>query len=144
MEPAPLPSRFGSGAAWVVAAMFALGLAVLAFFHFREAPAPASPTVRFQVTPPDRSTIDYFKLSPDGRSLAFIAGSRLWIRALDSLQSRPLVGTEGASQMFWSPDNQFVAFFAAGKLKKIPAAGGPVQVICSVTEPSEEPGTAME
>jgi len=100
VESAPLPSRFGSGAAWVVAAMLALGLAVLAYFHFREVPPPTPPTVRFQITPPERSTIDYFKLSPDGRTLALIASNRLWIRPLDSLQTRSLAGTEGASQLF--------------------------------------------
>ena len=29
----------------------------------------------------------------------------------------------------WSPDSQWIGFFADGKLKKVPAAGGPVQVI---------------
>jgi hypothetical protein len=45
------------------------------------------------------------------------------------------VGTEGASQLFWSPDNQFLAFFAQGKLKKIALSGGPPQDLCSVTQP---------
>src|SRR6185437_1169362 len=44
---------------------------------------------------------------------------------------RVVENTEGASYPFWSPDGQFIAFFADGKLKRISAGGGPVQVICN-------------
>ena len=37
---------------------------------------------------------------------------------------QPLAGTEGATFPFWSPDSNFVVFFAQGKLKKIDANGG--------------------
>ena len=40
-----------------------------------------------------------------------------------------LPGTQGASYPFFSPDNQFVAFFADGKLKKSAVSGGPPQVL---------------
>jgi Tol biopolymer transport system component len=36
--------------------------------------------------------------------------------------------------MFWSPDSQFIAFFAQGKLKKIAASGGPAQILCNAPE----------
>ena len=72
-------------------------------------------------------------LSPDGRRLAFTASSSgrtlLWVRPLDSPQAQPLVGTEGASFPFWSPDSRFLGFFAGGKLKKIDASGGPAQTL---------------
>lgn len=42
--------------------------------------------------------------------------------------------TEGALLPFWSPDSNFVAFWAAGKLKKIRRTGGVPEVICSVPE----------
>ena len=132
--PPPKKSRL----VWVlgaVASAVALALASLAFIHFREAAVPELAGVQFQIAPPEKSTIDYFKLSPDGRSLAFVTGDRLWIRPLNSLDARPLAGTEGASQLFWSPDNQFLAFFAQGKLKKIAASGGPPQDLCNVTQP---------
>jgi serine/threonine protein kinase len=118
-----------------IASAVVLALAGLALIHFREAPLPELAGVRFQIAPPEKSTIDYFKLSPDGRSLAFVTGDRLWIRPLNSLESRPLAGTEGASQLFWSPDSQFLGFFAQGKLKKIVASGGPPQDLCTVTQP---------
>ena len=63
-------------------------------------------------------------LSPDGLRLAFNARGpdgkfQIWIRQLDSLEARPLAGTEGATCVFWSPDSRWIAFGADGKLKKI-------------------------
>ena len=73
------------------------------------------------------------RLSPDGRSIAFTAGrdgkNQVWIRSFDSLEARPLAGTENGSYPFWSPDSQWLGFFAAGKLQKIAASGGAPQVL---------------
>ncbi len=132
---APSPSWFGA-ARWMAATGVALvACAILAFVHFREAP-PEQRSVHFQIPALETSSTDFFKLSPDGRLLAFTAGGRLWIRPLDSLQARPLPGTEGAGKLFWSHDSQFIAFFAKGKLQKIAASGGPAQVLCNATEPN--------
>ena len=54
----------------------------------------------------------------------------IWIRPLDSLEARPLPGTDGVLRPFWSPDSRFVGFMAGGKLKKVDIAGGPPQTIC--------------
>jgi len=130
VAPPPSPTRL----AWLVAAVATLAFSALAFFHFREASPPEPRNVRFQIPPPEKSSIEYFKLSPDGRLLAFTTGRRLWIRSLDTLQALALPGTEGAYRMFWSPDSQFIAFFAQGKLKKIAASGGPAQILCNAPE----------
>ncbi len=111
-----------------------LATLTLAFLRVQETPLPEPRTVRFQVPPPEKSSIDYFKLSPDGRSLAFSTGRRLWVRSLDTLQALALPGTEGAYRMFWSPDSLFIAFFAQGKLKRIAASGGPAQILCNAPE----------
>ncbi|MGH9670403.1 MAG: hypothetical protein ACRD3A_09855, partial [Terriglobales bacterium] len=77
-------------------------------------------------------------ISPDETKLAFVAGdakgSRLWIRDLASGRTDALAGTEGAAFVFWSPDSRHVAFFSGGKLKKIEAGGGPVQILCDAPE----------
>ena len=39
---------------------------------------------------------------------------------MDSPAAQPLAGTEGALGPFFSPDGQWIAFFAAGSLKKVP------------------------
>jgi eukaryotic-like serine/threonine-protein kinase len=122
---------------WLWPALATAGTLValtLAFLYPRQSSKPERRTVRFQILPPEKSSIEYFKLSPDGRVLAFTAERRLWIRSLDSLQAQPLAGTEGADKFFWSPDSQFIAFFAQGKLKTIAASGGPVQILCDVPE----------
>jgi eukaryotic-like serine/threonine-protein kinase len=35
---------------------------------------------------------------------------------------------------FWSPDSQHVAFFSAGRLRRVPVAGGPPQSLCDIED----------
>jgi dipeptidyl aminopeptidase/acylaminoacyl peptidase len=49
---------------------------------------------------------------------------RLYVRRLDQLAATSLAGTEGAAGPFFSPDGQWLGFFADGKLKKIAVTGG--------------------
>ena len=57
---------------------------------------------------------------------------QVWLRSLDSAAARPLPGSEGMDlrgRPFWSPDSRYVAFFAGGKLVRLPIDGGPPQKI---------------
>lgn len=78
-------------------------------------------------------------ISPVGGRVAVIAtnerGSVIWVHRLDSLSARPLPGTEGAYSVFWSPDSQFIGFWADGKIKKIPPEGGTPLAICDFPSP---------
>ena len=56
--------------------------------------------------------------------------TRLFVRKLDQLQAAALAGTEGAASPFFSPDGQWIAFFAGGKLKKISVTGGAAVTLC--------------
>jgi hypothetical protein len=127
---------------WAVAAVLLLAITALGFVHFRETPQKQQ-SYRFQIAPPPNTRFSMFRLSPDGRYVAFIATSglaggsgagTLWIRALDSLESRQITGSEGSSYPFWSPDSAFVGFFQGGKLKKVAVTGGPAQTICDVVD----------
>ncbi|HYB96689.1 MAG TPA: hypothetical protein VEC39_17075, partial [Vicinamibacterales bacterium] len=74
-------------------------------------------------------------VSPDGRTLAFVAADasgerQLWIRPLDAALAQPLDGTGGASDPFWSPSGGEIAFFAGGQLKRIAVGSGAVTAIC--------------
>ena len=125
--------------AWSAAGLFLIALVVSAFVvvaHFREAPPPPQ-SVRFQIPTPGASVAQMFTLSADGRSLAFIANTggpnQVWVRAMDTLDTRALAGTDGATYPFWSPDGAYLGFFAQGKLKKIAIAGGPALTLCDAT-----------
>ena len=79
-------------------------------------------------------------ISPDGRSVAFIgvadvATSRIFVRSLDSFDTRPLAGTEGAEGPFWSPDGRSLGFFARGRLWRVELAGGVPRAIAVVSDP---------
>jgi eukaryotic-like serine/threonine-protein kinase len=72
--------------------------------------------------------------APDGRSVAYggaFAGAEplLWIHHFADAAPHSIAGTEGADRPFWSPDSQWVAFFANGKLKKANVATGSVKEI---------------
>jgi eukaryotic-like serine/threonine-protein kinase len=126
--------------ALAAALVFALIALVLGFVHFRH-PVSDAPSVRSSILPPKNASFvngvanSGYALSPDGTRLVFSAQSvegrtTLWMRPLNSLATQELAGTENASFPFWSPDGQWIGFFADGKLKKVPASGGSVQVIC--------------
>lgn len=72
-------------------------------------------------------------LSPDASRLVYVSKSRLFTRQLDQRNARELAGTEGAFAPFFSPDGQWVAFFAQGKLKKISLDGGAAIVLCDAS-----------
>jgi serine/threonine-protein kinase len=105
------------------------------------APASAARPTRLVITLPRGDTFptdqsqggSELALSPAGDQLVYAAvrggASRLFVRAMDSLDIRELPGTIGANNPVFSPDGRTIAFFADGKLKKVPLAGGPAAVI---------------
>ena len=52
------------------------------------------------------------------------------MRRLDQLQASLLAGTEGGFGPFFSPDGDWIAFFAQGKLQKIAITGGSPVTLC--------------
>lgn len=102
--------------------------------------APRSTESRFGVhallLPPENTYLTGgLALSPDARTLAFVTSDangerQIWIRPLASERARPIEGTNGASDPFWSPSGSEVAFFANDQLKRIAIGGGPATVVC--------------
>jgi hypothetical protein len=66
-------------------------------------------------------------LSPDGTRLAYVARQggtqQLYLRAMDSLEAKPIPGTDGAVNPFFSPDGLWLGFFVGQKLKKVSVRG---------------------
>ncbi len=102
------------------------------------------PVQRFVIAPPVdgqlvAASVPAVLLSPDGTSLVFSAGkSRRWqlyVRALSEAGATPLDSTAGAVNPVFSPDGRWLAFFAAGQLKKISLAGGAPETIGPAPNP---------
>ena len=95
-------------------------------------------SLRYQISTPGTAAAEFLTMSPDGRHLAFVANnggpSQVWVRTLDTLESRALAGTDGGRYPFWSPDGSYLGFFVAGKLKKIAFVGGPPQTLCDAAD----------
>ena len=75
--------------------------------------------------------------SPDGQHFIFLGTdgegvTSIWHRAIESAESHVLPGTEGAQAPIWSPDGAWIAFFADGRLKKVPLGGGQPQTLAQV------------
>ena len=119
----------------LVAAVILTGLAVWALKPAATGGGAAAPVVRLSVTMPEGERIagaggfgangwHPLAVSPDGTQLAYVSGGRLYLRAMNSLGVRPTQGTDGAASPFFSPDSQWVGFFAQGQLRKVSVAGG--------------------
>jgi serine/threonine protein kinase/Tol biopolymer transport system component len=67
-------------------------------------------------------------LSRDGTRVAYVAQEgveqRLYLRSLESQEAVPISGTQGATTPSFSPDGQWLLFFANGRLKKVSVNGG--------------------
>ena len=129
--PAGVPARGQSRLAWSVATVTTVLLAVaLAVPYLNRAPAETA-TSRFSVLA-EAGVVRGLALSPNGRQLAFTDGRQLWIRSLDSLESRALPGTEGAQAPFWSPDGRSIGFFTFTELRTVDLTGGAPQTVYGV------------
>jgi Tol biopolymer transport system component len=120
---------------WVLTGGLAVAVAALGSLLLLRTSEPPR-VIRFDVRSPRGTTeIRWPRVSPDGRMLAFLASDSmgtwgLWVRPLDALDARRLEGADGVARPFWSPDSRYLAFIADGKLRKVPAAGGPMIDIC--------------
>jgi eukaryotic-like serine/threonine-protein kinase len=88
------------------------------------------------------------QISLDGKRLAFVGcktvsasasivgckSCSIWVRSLNSGDAHEVAGTGGGYAPFWSPDGREIGFFADGKLKRVVADGGAVQLICDAED----------
>jgi eukaryotic-like serine/threonine-protein kinase len=124
----------------VLTAIAVLAVVVLTFLAGRSltrdeaGPAPAA-LVRLSTVLPAGVSVtrgpgytSSVAVSPDGQTIVIAAsdkdGQRLYRRPLDRLDAAPLAGSERGSSPFFSWDGKWIGFFADGRLKRVPAAGG--------------------
>jgi len=134
--------------AWLVAALATVALIATAVVAQRmsRSGTSARDVVQFTIAPPGNTSFGrsafgaintaQLAVSPDGRNIVFVAQAlstfQLWLRPVAGADARPMQGTEGAAFPFWSPDSQFIGFFAGNKLKKVAIAGGPPVVLADI------------
>jgi len=144
-----IPSgQAGTNFRWVPWATLATALAFIASVGWYRATRPAPPKQLLRLIVdlgPEalRGRRATMVLSPDGRRIVFTGrapggGTQLFTRMMDQVEAVPIPGTlevvgpMGASlDPFFSPDGEWVGFFAEGKLKKVAVNGGNVVTLGS-------------
>jgi serine/threonine protein kinase/Tol biopolymer transport system component len=134
----PNRTNWGKRLFWTAAALAACAIGGFAVWTVERAPeAPPRPVSRLTITLPPGERLalgpnnnPVLALSPNGTYLAYVAiqggTQQLYVRRLDSLEARHLPGTEGAFDLFFSPDSQWLGFVAGQKLKKVSVNGDAV------------------
>jgi len=144
--------------AWALAAVAVGALATLAVVLASRPRSAPRLRGRFEINLPEGEQLDAWyrravAISPDGNTLAMITSSvahppaplgsdarRIETRALDGESFRPVIGTEGAVELAFSPDGRWLAFAAFtgfrpgdpnyGELRKVPIEGGRPVTLC--------------
>jgi dipeptidyl aminopeptidase/acylaminoacyl peptidase len=130
----PLGTRIRSLLPWAVAGVALLAAAGSWLARPAvEAPAPPRKVVSRILAPEGAGFLADrgLAISPDGTRVVFAArdgdgGDHLRLQDLASGAARPLRGTEGGFQPFWSPDGRSLGFFAAGRMQRIGLEDGTV------------------
>ena len=145
-DAAPSPQT-ASTKKWGLPAV-AVGIVVLAAFAlvawapWRNQPSRGNANQVVSLEVGETETMRFFyggamAVSPDGHWMVFPAVgqdgvSRYWVRSLETVESRPLPGTETAYvPAAWSADSRYVIFSLIGgrKLSKVDIQGGPPQTL---------------
>ena len=145
--PSPVARPGTTRRAGIAAVAGTIALLVLAGFWLwsSRAPSVGEPAVRVNVTfpaseapVPSVNAHPIVTVSPDGQRFVYVGGepdkARLYLREMNRFDAEPLEGTEGAHGPFFSPDGDWVAFFAQGTLKKLRITGNQratPQVLCA-------------
>jgi len=130
---------------WSLLAFAIVATSVLVWFLKPLVPLQSPSSTHLAITLPQNQYLatgfaSNVGISPDGRNLVYVSGSsdlglrpqrpQLYVRAMDSFTTNPIPGTKDANTPFFSPNGQWVGFFAQGKLWKVPITGGKPVAIC--------------
>ena len=138
-----LKRRLWTGLPWIIAGFSSVVAAISGALLWRATLPADRPLMRFSVdlgpeairgralSGADLNPV----ISPDGTRLVFPAkraeaNQQLAMRRLDQSTVTMLEGTQRADDPFFSPDGQWIGFFADQKLKKISLQGGGVVSLC--------------
>ncbi len=136
------PSQLKRTISWSIVFVIAV-IAGVTFWSMIRSPIPALRTSRTVVNLPPDHELDsgtaaiQIALSPDGTKLVYAAARpggppQLYLRSLDQFDAVPMPGTENAFLPFFSPDSQWVGFWADGTLQRVAVRGGAPIKICDL------------
>ncbi|MEE8348922.1 MAG: protein kinase, partial [Acidobacteriota bacterium] len=139
---APQPARWRPTITLGVVALVGVAIGVALWSLISPSPPPQQSLNRFVIPPSSTAPLvedggNELAISPDGKHIVYLAetkGSRqLYVRSLDDFVATPIPGTEDAwGDHFFSPDGDWLAFFADSKLKKISLKGGPAITLANL------------
>ena len=117
-------------------AVISVVIAALVTWLLVRPPISPSPVRRFSIVlPPAAAIAGIPAISRDGRWMVYHSPSDaapLYVRSMDRGEIKPLPGTEGGLNPFFSPNGEWIGFNDAnqGVLKKIAIAGGAPILVC--------------
>lgn len=124
---------------WSLVGVIAI-IAVIAFWNPWRNDKPLRKSItQFAINLPPTRTLDpglrpSVAISSQDRNIVYVSvhedRTQLYLRAMDQLHATPIPGTDDASGPFFSPDGEWIGFFASGKLKKTSLSGGAPQILC--------------
>jgi serine/threonine-protein kinase len=130
---------------WIAAGALAVVASVALWALWRAQRAPDRPLLRFDADlgPDARHGAAYGAaialFSPDGQRVVYSSSidgrPMLAMRLLSESKGVVIPGTENGADPFFSPDGQWIAFFADGKLKKTPLRGGATAILANANNP---------
>src|SRR5579863_4463793 len=141
------PAPRGSVLTWALAAIAFVAVIALVITYLRAGRSEPSPVLRAALVLDEPLSGVFaanpgapFALSRDGTRLVFVGSQtgkppQLYFRLLDQPSTTPIASSNDASQPFFSPDGQWVGFFANGKMLKVPLSGGPATTVADAPIP---------
>ena len=125
---------------WMAATVLAVGAAVALAVWLYLTPETPPPPVSFLLDSPPGTTLStgpgLIAVSPDGQQVAFTTSAepttRLWLRAIGSLEARAVPSADGAWHVAFAPDGRSIVFTGSGGqtgLKRVDLTGGPARTL---------------
>jgi Tol biopolymer transport system component len=136
----PASTKWRYSTVWLALTAAVVAAAVTWWLVHREGRPGDRAVAWLELTTPLTTDAASLALSPDGRTLVFVASAgdvpRLWTRNLAEARARPLAGTEHASLPFWKPDGRAIGFFAEGRVKAIDVETRMVRTLSTAPVPA--------
>ena len=141
--PASMPAPRRSWRWPAGAALAALAAAGLTWSIARPAVVDPAAATRFSLVLPENDQLPFASgtmvgVSPDGQTLAYRATRggtmRLFVRRIDQFEAQMVGDPTPGEAPFFSPDGEWIAYFANNALRRVSVRGGPAETIAQLTE----------